>query len=375
MNKVIIAGYLRSPFTIAKKGLLASVRPDDMLAVVIKALVAQTRLAPQAIDDVIVGCSFPEAEQGMNMARMVAFLAGLPDAVPGMTINRFCGSSMEAVHIAAAKITAGQGEVYLCAGVESMSRIPMGGFNFLPNPTLYAHYPQAYDAMGKTAETLARNYHITREAQEAFALLSHQKAAAAHVGEEIIPIPTKKGVAITDGVIRATISSEQMQALPPIFDSKGTVTAATSSPLTDGAAALILCSEGYAQRYELPKLASIRSTSLVGVAPEIMGIGAAVAVKKILEKTGISLKDIDIIELNEAFATQTLACMQELDIDSTKLNLEGGALALGHPLGASGARIIGKAALLLQKKQANFALTSMCIGGGQGIATLLEKIG
>jgi len=374
MTRSVICGFLRSPFTLAGKGALARVRPDDMLAQVIKALVEKNKINGADIEDVIVGCAFPEGEQGLNIARQVVFLAGLPVTAAGTTVNRFCGSSMEAVHIAAGKIASGAGELFICAGVESMTRIPMGGFNPSPNARLYASYPQAYDSMGKTAETVAKKYGITRKAQEEFALSSHKKSAAANFAEEIVPIVSKNGTVSSDGTIRADASLEKMATLAPAFDANGTVTAATSSPLTDGAVALIVCSEAYADKNKLPKLAAIKSTSVVGVPPEIMGIGPVEATKKALSRAGLKISDIDIIELNEAFAAQSLAVIQDLGIDTKKLNLEGGAIALGHPLGASGGRIVGKAAQLLKKNNAKYALATMCIGGGQGIATVLESI-
>ncbi len=374
MSRAVICGFLRSPFTLAKKGELARVRPDDMLAQVIKALVQRTALEPADIEDVIVGCSFPEAEQGLNMGRMVAFIAGLPVTAAGTTVNRFCGSSMEAIHMAAGKIAMGAGDMFICAGVESMTRVPMGGFNPLPNPGLYASYPQAYDSMGKTAETVARKYGIARKVQEEFALASHKKALAASFADEIAPITGKAGSVTKDGCIREDSSLERMATLAPAFDANGTITAATSSPISDGAAAVLVCSESYADKNKLPKLAAIKATAVIGVPPEIMGIGPVHATKKVLARAGLALKDLDIIELNEAFASQSIACIQELGLDGKKINIEGGAIALGHPLGASGARITGKAALLLNRHKAQYALATMCIGGGQGIATVLEKV-
>ncbi|HEU5047495.1 MAG TPA: thiolase family protein [Rickettsiales bacterium] len=374
MSRSIIAGYVRSPFTFAKKGELARVRPDDLAAQVIKQLLAKTGAKPEGIEDLIMGCAFPEGEQGMNIGRMAVFLSGLPVSVAGSTLNRFCGSSMDAIHIAAGKIALGAGEAFICAGVESMTRVPMGGFNPLPNPGLYASFPQAYDAMGKTAETVAKKYGISRAEQEAFALKSHQKASAASFADEIVPITTKGGVVAKDGCIRADASLEKMATLAPAFDANGTVTAATSSPVSDGAAAVLVCSEAYADKHGLPKLAAIKSIALDGVPPEIMGIGPVTAAQKALTRAGLTLKDMDIIELNEAFAAQSLAVIRDLGLDESRLNLEGGAIAIGHPLGASGARITGKAALLLHRNKAKYALATMCIGGGQGIATVLEKV-
>ncbi len=374
MSRAIISAYVRSPFTLATKGALARIRPDDLAAQVVKGLLGKVKLPGEAIEDLIMGCAFPEGEQGFNIGRMTVFLAGLPVSVGGVTVNRFCGSSMEAIHMAAGRIAAGAGDVFLCAGVESMTRIPMGGFNPAPNPGLYSTFPQAFDSMGKTAETVAKKYGITRKDQEAFALRSHQKAAAAPLAEEIVPITHKKDTIVVDGCIRADSTLEKMATLSPVFDANGTVTAATSSPLTDGAVAVLVCSEAYADAHGLPKLAAIRAIGVIGVPPEIMGIGPVEATKKVLARAKLAVKDMDIIELNEAFAAQSLACIRDLGLDESTINLEGGAIALGHPLGASGARITGKAALLLSRHKANYALAAMCIGGGQGIATVLEKI-
>lgn len=378
MKSAVIAGYVRSPFTPAKKGQLAKVRPDELAAQVVKGLVKKTGVKPDDIEDVILGCAFPEGEQGLNVARIVVFLAGLPLAVTGATVNRFCGSSMQAIHTAAGAIQMEAGEAFLCVGVESMTRVPMTGFNLLPHPELYESYPQAYISMGLTAENLARHYQISREAQDEFALTSHQKAAASEAAgnfsAEMIAITHRGETVDKDGCIRPTTSREALAKLEPAFDKDGTVTAGTSAPLTDGAAAVLVCSEDYAKRKDLEILARIRSIAVSGCAPEMMGIGPVSATRKALERARLSLDAMDVIELNEAFAAQTLACVQELSIPLAKLNLEGGALALGHPLGASGARITGKAASLLKKTGAKYALATMCIGGGQGIATVLEAL-
>lgn len=374
MKNVVIAGYCRSPFTPAYKGQLIKTRPDDLAAAVVKGLLKQTQVNPDDIEDLILGCAFPEGEQGFNLARIIVHLAGLPVTVAGMTLNRFCGSSMQAIHIAAGAIQMNAGEVFICAGVESMTRIPMGGFNPMPNPALYASFPQAYISMGDTAENLAKRYAISREEQEAFALTSQQKAADAQqrgrFEDEIIPID-----AITqDGCLRPDSTLATLAQLSPAFQVTGTVTAGTSSPLTDGAAAVLVCSEDYADTHGLPKLARIKATAVSGCAPEIMGIGPVAATHKALQRAGLTLNDMDIVELNEAFAAQALAVLKELPIPLAKLNLDGGAIALGHPLGATGARITGKAASLLQQEQQRYALATQCIGGGQGIATILEAI-
>jgi len=378
MKNVVIAGFCRSPFTPANKGMLAKVRPDDLAAQVIKALIHDTGVNPEHIEDLILGCAFPEGEQGLNVARIIVHLAELPITIAGTTINRFCGSSMQAIHNAAGAIQMGAGEVFICAGVESMSRIPMGGFNPLPNPVLYQNYPQAYISMGETAENLALKYLIKREAQEQFALLSQQKAFTAQqkglFAPEIIPIQSKYGVINTDGCLRPDSTLAGLADLQPAFLKNGSVTAGTSSPLTDGAAAVLVCSEAYADAHGLDKLARIKSIAVSGCAPEIMGIGPVAASQKALERAGLTLSDIDIVELNEAFAAQSLAVLHDLPIAAEKLNLDGGAIALGHPLGATGARITGKAASLLKREGKRYALATQCIGGGQGIATILEAI-
>ncbi|KAA0685449.1 thiolase family protein [Azospirillum brasilense] len=377
-NPVVIAGYARSPFAFANKGELAKVRPDDLLAHVVAALVERTGVNPQDIEDVVVGCAFPEGEQGMNIARTVSFLAKLPLTAGATTINRYCGSSMQAIHQAAGAIQMGAGEVFLCGGIESMSRVPMMGYNPLPHPGLKDHYPEAYCSMGVTAENVARRYEISRADQEAMAAESHAKAAAAQQGgrlaEEIVAIQTAAGLVERDGCIRPGTSGETLSGLKPAFLADGSVTAGTSSPLTDGASAVLVTTEAYAKANGLPILARIRSVAVAGCAPEVMGLGPVPAAQKALARAGLSIRDIDVIELNEAFAAQAIACMRDLDIDPAKVNLDGGAIALGHPLGATGARITGKAAALLKREGKQFALATQCIGGGQGIATVLEAV-
>ncbi|MGD0961007.1 MAG: thiolase family protein [Methylomonas sp.] len=379
MKNVIISAYARSPFTPAHKGALAGVRPDELIAQVVKALVRDSGVNPDDIEDLILGCAFPEGEQGLNLARLAVYLSGLPISVAGVTVNRFCGSSMQAIHNAAGAIQMKAGEVFICAGVESMSRVPMGGFNLLPHPGLYRDYPQAYISMGETAENLARKYAISRADQETFALSSQQKAHAAQqtgkFSDEIVPIVTARGDPIElDGCPRPESTAEGLAELKPAFLKNGGVTAGTSSPLTDGAAAVLVCSEAYADEHDLPKLARIKSIAVSGCLPEIMGIGPVAATHKALQRAGLTLADIDIVELNEAFAAQVLAVLRDLPIPLEKLNLDGGAIALGHPLGATGARITGKAASLLKRQNKKFALATQCIGGGQGIATILEAV-
>ena len=374
MKNVVIAGYCRSPFTPAHKGRLIKVRPDDLAAQVVKGLINKTGVNPHDIEDLILGCAFPEGEQGLNLARLIVHLAGLPVTVAGTTVNRFCGSSMQAIHIAAGAIQMNAGEVFICAGVESMSRIPMGGYNYMPNPKLYEIFPQAYISMGDTAENLARQYHISRSEQEAFSLLSQQKAYAAQqqgrFADEIIVID----LVDRDDCIRPESTAADLAKLPPAFQATGSVTAGTSSPLTDGAAAVLVCSEDYADANGLGVLARIKAFAVSGCAPEIMGIGPVSATHKALKRAGLELEDIDIVELNEAFAAQALAVLKAMPIPLHKLNLDGGAIALGHPLGATGARITGKAASLLRREKKRYALATQCIGGGQGIATILEAV-
>ena len=377
MSSTVIAGYARSPFTLAGKGALARTRPDDLAAAVVKELVARTGVNPADIEDLLVGCAFPEGEQGFNVARMIGLIAGLPLSVGGATINRFCGSSMTSVHYAAGQIALGAGQAFLCAGVESMSRVPMGGYNPMPNAALAAQ-SAAYIGMGDTAENIAKKWGLSREAQEAFALASQQKAAAAiaagHFSDEIVAIATKAGLVDADGTPRPGTTAEALASLKPAFNAAGTVTAGTASPLTDGAAAVLVTSEDYARDNGLPILARIKAVAVSGCAPEIMGIGPVEASRKAMARAGITVADLSVIELNEAFASQSLACIHDLGLDPAKINLDGGAIAIGHPLGATGARIVGKAASLLKRTGGKYALATQCIGGGQGIATVLEAV-
>ncbi len=377
-KNIVIAAFKRSPFHFANKGDLSKVRPDDMAASVIEALIEDSKIDVSAIEDLIMGCAFPEGEQGFNIARLVVNHADLPISVAGVTVNRFCGSSMQAIHMAAGAIHMGAGEAFICAGVESMSRIPMGGFNPMPNPALVAKYPQAYMSMGETAENLAKKYKIARQKQEEFAVLSHQKATMAEntgkFNNEIVALETVNGIIDKDGCIRPDTNLDALASLKPAFDKDGTVTAATSSPMTDGAVAVLVTSEDFAKANNLEILARIKSIAVAGCAAEIMGIGPVPAVKKALDRAGVSLFDIDIIELNEAFAAQALAVIEELKLDMDKVNIDGGAIALGHPLGASGGRITAKAADIMKREGKALALATMCIGGGQGIATILEAV-
>ena len=377
--KALIAAYARSPQTFARKGPLAQVRPDTMAAQVVTALLERTRLDPALIEDLIMGCAYPEGPQGSNIARIVALLAGLPLEVGGMTVNRFCGSSMSAIQIGAAQIDAGIGEAYLCAGVESMSMVPQGGFNRSPNPDLMSRFPDAYISMGQTAENVAQRYNISRHDQEMMAVESHRKAAQAReqgrLRDEIVPIRLESGELISeDGCIRPATSLEALATLKPAFSEHGVVTAGTSSPLTDGAAVVLVTSEEFAARHGLRPLARIRSAATIGCDPAVMGIGPIPASRKALARAALEADALDVVEINEAFASQALACIRELKLDPDKINLDGGGMALGHPLGATGARITGKAASLLARTRGRYALATQCIGGGQGIATVLESL-
>ena len=378
MKSIVIAGYVRSPFHLAKRGALASVRPDDLSAAVVKELVARTKVDPATIEDLLMGCAFPEGEQGFNIARLVGLMAGLPITVAGATINRFCGSSMQSVHSAAGAIQMGAGDAFICAGVESMSRVPMMGFNPMPNPRFAKSNPGAYMGMGDTAENVAKRWQITRVDQEAFAVESQRKAAAAQAAgllkDEIVTIDTKAGPVSTDGTIRPDTTAASLAELKPAFAADGVVTAGTSSPLTDGASAVFVCSEEYAKKHGLAPLARVKSIAVAGCDPEIMGIGPVAATKKALARAGIEAKDLSVVELNEAFASQSIACIKDLGLDKSKVNIDGGAIAIGHPLGATGARIVGKAASLLKREKGKYALATQCIGGGQGIATILEAM-
>jgi acetyl-CoA acetyltransferase family protein len=373
---IVIAGFARSPFHFARKGGLINVRPDDLAAQVLKGLVDKLDLDPAELEDVVMGCAYPEAEQGMNIARIASFRAGFPNSLGGATINRFCGSSMSSVHYAAGQILLGAGEAFLCAGVESMTRVPMGGANYSPNPTLMADMPEVYMSMGNTAEEVAKRFDISRGEQETMAVQSHAKAAKAREAglfvDEIVPITTPEGVVSEDGCIRPGTSLEGLSGLKPAFD--GTVTAGTASPLTDGSAAVLVCTEDFARSHHLEILARIKAVAVAGCPPEIMGMGPVYATRKVLQRAGLNIDDIDLVEINEAFSSQSIACARELGLDMRKVNLDGGALAMGHPLGATGARITGKAASLLKRTGGRYAIATQCIAGGQGIATLLEAV-
>ena len=378
MTNAVIAGYTRTPFQPAHKGKLVRVRPDDLATSAVKGLVERTGVNPDDIEDLILGCAFPEAEQGFNMARLVVLLSGLPITVAGTTINRFCGWSMQSIHFAAGAIQMNAGEVFICAGVESMSRVPMTGFNPMPNPVLNDEMPGAYMSMGETAENVGRKYKITRREQEEFALLSQEKAAAAETSgrlrEEIVPIEVEGSNLDRDGCLRPDTTLDGLAELRLAFDESGTVTAGTSSPLTDGAAAVLVCSQEYAQAHGLTPLAKILSTAVAGCEPETMGLGPIFASRKALARAKIDAQSLDVVEINEAFATQSIASIRDLQLSPKRINQDGGAIAIGHPLGATGARITGKAAEILSREGGRYALSTQCIGGGQGIATILESV-
>ncbi len=378
MLNAVIAGYSRSPFTISFKGDLKSIRPEDLLSQVIKDLISNANLNKDDIEDVIVGCAFPEGEQGFNIGKVVTFMCDLPRSVAGMTVNRWCGSSMQSIHNAAGSIAMGSGKVFICAGVESMTRVPMLGFNPMPHPDLLKENPNVYLSMGITAENVAKKYNIDRVEQQDFAISSHEKAYNADkkgkFDDEITKIYNQSHEVLKDGAIRAGTNQEVLDGLKLAFDENGTVTAGTSSPLTDGAAATLICEEEYAKSNNLDILARIKSSAVNGCEPEVMGLGPIGASKKALKRADINSSDLDIIELNEAFASQSLACVKDLELDPKNVNLDGGAIALGHPLGATGARITGKAAQLLRREGKKYALATQCIGLGQGIATVLEAV-
>lgn len=379
-KKVVIAGYVRSPFTPAGKGDLKDVRPDDLMAQTVVGLVKKTGVDPKLVDDLKLGCAMPEGEQGLNLGRLVVLNAGLPEEIGGVTINRFCGSAMQAIHDAAGAISMGMSDAVICGGVESMSRVPMGGFNPSPNPDLYKKNAGAYMGMGETAENVADRKGISRKEQEEFSLKSQFKTAAAKKAgkyeAEIVPIVKKDGTVVKDdGCPRPQSTAEDLAKLKPAFKADGSVTAATSSPVTDGATAVLVCSEEFALKHGLEILAEVKSFAVAGLDPEVMGLGPIPATEKAMKLAGISMDDVKFVEMNEAFASQSIACQRELKIADEKLNVHGGAIALGHPLGATGARITGKAAQLLhdEGKEGDYAISTQCIGAGQGITTVLKK--
>ena len=378
MRNAVIVGYKRSPFTFARKGEMANIRPEDILSQTINQLLNEIQINKNDIEDIITGCAYPEGAQGNNIAKIVSFMTDMPEHVAGMTVNRWCGSSMQAIHDATGAIAINSGDVFLCCGVESMTFIPMNGLTYDPHPQLSKDNPNVYMSMGITAENVAKKFDISRKEQQDFAISSHYKANLARESNmfdnEIVSIINNDEKINKDGGIRPNTSHEILDGLKLAFDENGTVTAGTASPLTDGASAVIVCEEEYAKKNNLNILARIKSTAVVGCPPELMGLGPINASKKALKRANLSITDIDIVELNEAFASQSLACIKELKMDINKVNIHGGAIALGHPLGATGARITGKVATLLQNNNKKYGLATQCIGLGQGIATVLENI-
>ncbi|RTR25335.1 thiolase family protein [Deinococcus radiophilus] len=388
MKDAYIVSAVRTPVGRGVKGTLRNTRPDDLAALVLNEAVSRAGVEADIVEDVYLGCAIPEAEQGLNVARLAALRAGMPDSVGGVTVNRFCSSGLQTIAMAAAAIQTGQADVMLAGGVESMSMVPMSGHNPSPNPDLVDTRPGAYIGMGMTAENVAEKYGVSREDQDKFALASHQKAAAARDAgrfkEEIVPVPvqvdTLKGTKLksetvsfdTDELIRDDASLEAMGKLKSAFKVGGSVTPANSSPFSDGAAAVLLMSGEKVEELGVKPLARFLGFAVAGVDPEIMGIGPVAAIPKVLKQTGLALDDIDLIELNEAFAAQSLAVVRELGIDESKLNVNGGAIALGHPLGCSGAKLTTSAIYELRRRGGGKALITMCIGGGMGAAGVIE---
>jgi len=390
MRNAVIVAAARTAVGKAPKGTLRTTRPDEMAATVIKAVIERAGIDKNEIEDVVIGCAFPEAEQGMNVARIASLRAGLPVTAAGQTVNRFCSSGLQTIATAAQQIMAGMGDVIIAGGVESMSMVPMVGNKFVPNPYLASEYPGVYLGMGLTAENVARQYEISREEQDAFALRSHQRAAAAQdagkFDAEIVPLDVHikygEGSEVKefhttftrDEGVRRDTSMEALAKLKPVFAANGTVTAGNSSQTSDGAAAVLLMSEEKARALGMKPLARFVSFAVGGVPPEVMGIGPVAAVPKALKYAGMELKEIDLIELNEAFAAQALAVIRELNMDEEKVNVNGGAIALGHPLGCTGAKLTVQIIHELQRQGKEFGLVTMCIGGGMGAAGIIQML-
>src|SRR6201997_5091068 len=391
MRDVIIASSVRTPVGRAFKGTLRATRPDELGAVAIKgALERVPQLDPKEIEDVILGCAMPEAEQGMNVARIASLRAGLPVEVSALTINRFCSSGLQAIAMAAERIMSGGAEVIVAGGTESMTMIPMGGHKISPNPWLVDHYPDAYLSMGLTAERLAQRFGITREQADEFSLRSHQKAMAAIQGgkfaDETVSVPvsfsTPNGskpkkqeiVFKADEGPRADTSLEALLALKPAFHAKGTVTAGNSSQMSDGAAAVVVMSADRANALGINPLARYVSFATAGYKPEEMGLGPVFAIPKALKLAGLNLDPIDVIELNEAFAAQSLAVIKEAKLDPAKVNPNGGAIALGHPLGCTGAKLTASILREMQRRKGRYGMVTMCVGGGMGAAGIFENM-
>jgi acetyl-CoA acyltransferase len=391
MREAVIVSGVRTAVGKAPRGALRTTRPDEMAAAVIKAAIERAPgLSPTDVEDVILGCALPEGEQGLNMARVVAQRAGLPDSVCGVTVNRFCSSGLQTVAMAAQQIMTGMAEVIIAGGAESMSMVPMSGNKFSPNPYLAEHDPAVYIGMGLTAENVARQFKISREEQDAFAYRSHHNAIQAQeqglFNDEIVPLEVelvelsngkerRKTVTFAqDEGPRRDTSPEALGKLRPVFHVKGTVTAGNSSQTSDGAGAVVVMSREKAEALGLKPLARFITFATGGVPPEIMGIGPTVAIPKALKLAGLTLQDIDLIELNEAFASQALAVARELGIDMDKLNVNGGAIALGHPLGATGAKLTVQLLNEMQRRESRYGMVTMCIGGGMGAAGIFERL-
>jgi acetyl-CoA acyltransferase len=392
MKEAVIVAAVRTAVGKAPRGILKDTRPDDIAAVVIKEAVSRVpSLKMEEVDDVVLGCAFPESDQGLNLARVVAMRAGFPDTVPGQTVNRFCSSGLQAIATAAHEIMVGATEVMVAGGVEFMSQVPIMGLTPSPNPYLVDHNPQVYTSMGLTAENVAEKFGVSREDQDRFALLSHQKAAKAikegKFKEEVIPILAKvreikeDGTVVvrevvfdTDEGVRYDASLEGMAALKPVFKAKGTVTAGNSSQTSDGAAAVVLMSRERAEKMGVKPMAAFRSFAVAGVPPEVMGIGPAYAVPKALKLAGLTVKDIGLVELNEAFASQALYVIRHLGLNPDIVNVNGGAIAVGHPLGCTGAKLTTMLLYEMKRRNVRYGLVTMCIGGGMGAAGVFEKV-
>jgi acetyl-CoA acyltransferase len=391
MEQAVIVDCVRTAVGKAPRGSLRTVRPDDLAAVTIRALTTKhPGVATEDIDDVILGCAMPEAESGLNMARIAGLRAGLPDSVPGMTINRFCSSGLQAIALAAQRVQAGAAQAIFAGGSESMSMLPRAGHGFSPNPHLVDHFPEVYMGMGQTAERLYRGLAISREDQDSFSLRSHQNALAAQAAgrfdDEIVPVEVtqrqfENGAAVPhafefrkDEGPRADTSLEALAKLKPVFHAKGSVTAGNSSQTSDGAAMALVTSVEHAARSGLQPMARFLSFAVAGVPPEVMGIGPVVAIPKALALAGLSLKDIGLIELNEAFAVQALAVIRKAGLDESIVNVNGGAIALGHPLGCTGAKLTATLLREMRRRSVQFGLVTMCVGGGQGAAGIFELL-
>ena len=391
MREVVIVSSVRTPVGRAFKGTLRGTRPDELAAIAIRgALERVPQVDSREIEDVILGCAMPEAEQGMNVARIASLRAGLPVEVSAMTINRFCSSGLQAIAMAAERIMSGGAEIIVAGGTESMSMIPMGGHKIAPNPWLVDHYPDAYLSMGLTAERLAQRFGITREMSDEFSLRSHQKALAAiqagKFAEETVPVPvsftTPNGSKLkrqeikfeTDEGPRADTSLEALLSLKPAFHAKGTVTAGNSSQMSDGAAAAVVMSGERAKALSIQPLARYVAFATAGYKPEEMGLGPVFAIPKALKIAGLRLSDMDVIELNEAFAAQSLAVIQEAGLDPERVNPNGGAIALGHPLGCTGAKLTATLIRELKRRNGRYGLVTMCVGGGMGAAGIFENL-